>query len=315
MGTDLKKRTPMQEVCETIAGERMAEQIRQALPSNVSQERFVRVTLTAVQQNPDLIEADKHSLYQSIVRCAQDGLLPDGREAALVIFKDKKTQTKHAQYLPMIGGLRKVAAKHGIRLSATVVHEHDEFFYELGLEPKLVHVPPPLGESRGKVVGAYAIARDVTSGQLVADPEVMDRDEIEQTRKVSRATSEYGPWVQWWGEMARKTVAKRLFKQLPLPDLDEADTQLLAAADADADFGDRPRMSVEEANVSAAIGTAIPEDDGPNDIVSSGEGVIAPVATAQAAPTPETSQAPASPELFPPATETARQRRARETGE
>ena len=33
-------------------------------------------------------------------------------------------------------------------------------------------------------------------------------------RSVSRAAKN-GPWVTWWGEMARKTVLRRLMKRLP----------------------------------------------------------------------------------------------------
>jgi hypothetical protein len=43
----------------------------------------------------------------------------------------------------------------------------------------------------------------------------MSLEEIEKVRKVSRAASN-GPWVAWWGEMARKTVMRRLSKRLPM---------------------------------------------------------------------------------------------------
>ena len=45
--------------------------------------------------------------------------------------------------------------------------------------------------------------------------EVMNLEEIEQVRKVSRAANN-GPWVAWWSEMARKTVMRRLSKRLPM---------------------------------------------------------------------------------------------------
>ena len=43
----------------------------------------------------------------------------------------------------------------------------------------------------------------------------MSHEEIEQVRSVSRA-SRNGPWVQWWGEMARNIVMRRLSKRLPM---------------------------------------------------------------------------------------------------
>lgn len=261
--TGLVKRTPIQEVCETIASPEFGNKLAQALPQNVTLDRFTRVTLTAVQQNPEVITADRQSLYNSVIRCAQDGLLPDGREAALVVFNQKGE--KKVQYMPMVGGLRKVSAKHGITLNAFVVYANDEFDYELGEAPHVHHKPPRLDQERGEPIGAYATATD-RDGRLICPPEVMSRGEIEKVRNVSRAKdSQYGPWVNWWDQMARKTVARRLFKQLPLGDLDEQSAAVLDAADDEFEF-ETPRMSVEEANVSAAIGRgAVPTDGGPDD--------------------------------------------------
>src|SRR3546814_3363580 len=52
--------------------------------------------------------------------------------------------------------------------------------------------------------------------------EVRRKSDIEKVRAVSRAKGN-GPWVQWWSEMARKTVMRRLSKRLPMStDLDDA---------------------------------------------------------------------------------------------
>ena len=106
-----------------------------ALPENVPPRRFVRATLTALMANPDLALSDHASVLNALMRSAQDGLMPDGYEAALVLYKGK------AQYLPMIGGLRKIAAEHGWTLSTTVVYANDRFEHEEGLDERLVHVP------------------------------------------------------------------------------------------------------------------------------------------------------------------------------
>lgn len=266
--TDIVKRTAIQDLIATVRGDQFKEQVKAALPGNVTADRFQRVTVTAITQNPDLVAVDRSTLFSAVIRCAQDGLLPDGREAALVVFNDRKAAGgKRATYLPMIGGYRKIGAKHGLSLEAFLVYDNDEFSYELGFEPKLAHRPPQkLGADRGAVLGAYAVARHLDGRQWL---EVMSKDEIEKIRAVSRAaTSEYGPWVNHWGEMARKTVARRLFKQLPLDDLDQVDVNVIAAGDADADLPNlaRPSMSVEEANVAASLGSARPpQTDGPDD--------------------------------------------------
>jgi recombination protein RecT len=264
--TEIATRSPMQELVSTVRGDQFRQQIAAALPGNVSPERFQRVTVTAINQNPDLVAVDRQTLFSAVIRCAQDGLLPDGREAALVVFNDKKAAGgKRATYLPMVSGYRKISAKHGLSLEAFLVFENDEFDYELGYEPVLRHKPPRLGSDRGEVLGAYAVARHIDGRKWL---DVMSRDEIEKVRAVSRAaTSEYGPWVNHWGEMARKTVARRLFKQLPLDDVDEADAKVIEAGDADADLPSlaRPTMSVQEANVAASLGGALPPQTEPPD--------------------------------------------------
>lgn len=257
-GQDLERRSPMQEVCERIASDAFMAKIRQALPATVTPDRFARVTLTAVQQNPAVI-VHPASLYNAVIRCAQDGLYPDGREAAFVVFRTRDGE--RVQYMPMVSGLRKVAALHGITLTAYVVHEADDFDYQLGDDPHIHHKPPRLDKDRGAPIGAYAVATIQETGEKYV--EVMSRDQIEEVRDVSRAKNN-GPWVQWWGEMARKTVARRLFKQLPLGDLDERSTRILAAADADADLQRGPRMTVEEANVAASLTAGVPEMDPPD---------------------------------------------------
>ena len=76
---------------------------------------FVRVVLTAVQQTPRLIEADRRTLLLACMKAARDRLMPDGKEAVLNIYntkiKDDKTGrdtwVESVQYLPMAAGLIK----------------------------------------------------------------------------------------------------------------------------------------------------------------------------------------------------------------
>lgn len=186
----------------------MAPQFEAALPKHVTVEKFTRVAMTAIQNQPDLAQVDRQSLFGAIVRLAQDGLLPDGREAAIVKFGNK------AQAMPMIAGILKKVRQSGdvAKVSAQVVYEKDEFVWHLGFDEDVTHNPPPLDQPRGKAIGAYATAVLKDGSRLL---EVMNFDEIEQVRKVSRASGN-GPWVQWWGEMARKTVMRRLSKRLPM---------------------------------------------------------------------------------------------------
>ena len=211
--------------------EEMAAKFREALPKHIPVERFARVVATAIQQTPALLNVDRRSLWQAAMKAAQDGLLPDGREAALVVYRDRN-RGEIAQYMPMIAGLRKKVRNSGeiATWEVNVVCENDGFEFELGDEPFIRH-RPAMGD-RGKPIAAYSIAT-LKSGEK--SREVMSFDEIEAIRKRSRAANA-GPWVTDWAEMARKTVARRHSKVLPMStDLDDLIRQDDALYDMEGD--------------------------------------------------------------------------------
>lgn len=214
--------------------DKMKGEFRMALPSHIDPEKFKRVILTAVQQNDDLMVCDRRSLLMAATKCAQDGLLPDGREAAFVIFNSKVKRggkeewVKLCQYLPMIAGVLKRVRNGGVvsSLQAHVVYENDHFVWRQGTEDSLDHVPLFPGD-RGQPIGAYAVARFKDGSPPMF--QVMDKDRIEKARNVSK--SKDGPaWRNFWDEMARKTVARNLAKYLPT----EAEIESVARRDDDA---------------------------------------------------------------------------------
>jgi recombination protein RecT len=190
------------------------------LPPNIPVDHFKRIVVTALNINPALANADRRTLFNAAVKLASDGLLPDGREAALVVYKTKikdRQGREHwieaVQAMPMIAGIRKRLRNSGEVDSAIaeVVYRHDRFKYALGDQAFIEHEPPPLDQDRGEPVGAYAIIK-LASGETIR--EVMSVKEIERVRAVSRA-KDRGPWVDWWGEMARKVVLRRASKAAP----------------------------------------------------------------------------------------------------
>lgn len=208
-----------------IMSDTMSKQLDMALPSHISVKKYQRIIITAINKNPDLVECDILSLLTACIECAQDGLVPDGKEAALVAYNTNvagknqpKKWVKKVQYMPMIKGICKKAYNSGELpfLDAHVVHENDDFDYQLGLHPDLVH-KPKLGE-RGEFIGAYAVAITKDGSNYI---EVMSKAEIESIRLESSKSQDdkgdpYGPWKNYYGEMARKTALRRLSKRLPL---------------------------------------------------------------------------------------------------
>lgn len=223
---------------------KMRDEFQSVLPPQIPVERFIRTTLTAVQMQPDLLAADRRSLMASCMKAAQDGLLTDGREAALIIFRGR--DGAKVQYMPMIGGLLKKMRQSGeiASISAHVVYQGDAFDFDLGDEEKITHKRLLSGD-RGKPVGAYAIAK-TKDGAIYR--EVMGIEEIEKVRAVSKAKAS-GPWIDWWDPMAEKTVLKKLMKRLPsstdLEQLIEADNEI-------SDITVRPLSAVSQMNAALA---------------------------------------------------------------
>lgn len=214
--------------------QRMAEEFEAVLPPQIPTDRFVRTAITAVGMNPELLRTDRRSLLGAVMKAAQDGLLPDGREAALVIFKSK------AQYMPMVAGLLKKARQSGqiSSISAHVVYEKDQFDYELGDNEHILH-KPSLTADRGKPIAVYAIARTTDGGVY---REVMSVAQVEKARAVSRS-KDSGPWATWWDEMARKTVIRRLAKYMP----SSTDMDQVLQRDNEPDGGPVQAVTVGEA--------------------------------------------------------------------
>ena len=186
--------------------ERMSPQFKAALPAHVSVDRFVRVTLTAVQTNPNLLNADRRTLFAAATKAAQMGLLPDGREGAIVTFKDQ------AQWMPMVAGIMKLVRNSGeiSTWSVQAVYENDQFDFCLGDEEHITHKPNLA--NRGKLIAVYSI---VTMKDGEKSREVMSVEDVLAIKARSRSGNS-GPWVSDFSEMAKKTVIRRHSKRLPL---------------------------------------------------------------------------------------------------
>ena len=198
-----------------------------ALPAHIPVERFIRVVLTACQLNPHLLKADRASLFTSAAKAATDGLLPDGREGALVIYSTKVGDDwiDKVSWMPMIAGLRKKVRNSGEIATWDVhaVHARDKFDYELGDDPYIKH-KPYIGEGDpGKTIAFYSVAV-LKSGEKSRD--VMSCADVEHVRdaysKKDRKGNFSPAWVKSFDEMGKKTVARRHSKVLPMStDLDD----------------------------------------------------------------------------------------------
>ncbi|MGR3179801.1 MAG: recombinase RecT [Candidatus Anammoxibacter sp.] len=190
----------------------MEGEFKAALPSHIPSERFTRNAVTVLNSSPELLEGDvdKRSLFGSIMKAAQHGLIVDGREAALISFKNKKTGMRVVQYIPMVEGMMKLVRNSGdiSVMSIQVVKENDSFDYELGDNEHMLHKPALT--NRGKTIGAYSIVTFKDGGK---SREWMDLDQINAI--MNRKSYPNPIWKTDYDEMCRKTVFRRHFKRLP----------------------------------------------------------------------------------------------------
>ncbi|MEY1239809.1 recombinase RecT [Providencia manganoxydans] len=189
--------------------------IESLLPAQVTTEQFIRTAATAMIENPDLQAADKKSLILALTRCAKDGLMPDGREAALVVRNTKVdgSYIKKAVYMPMVDGVMKRARQSGqvTNIVSKVVYASDEFEYVIDeFGEHLKHKPAFVDND--EIVKVYSFAR-LTSGEMVI--EVMSRNEIERVRDIATSGKVNSVWDKWFDRMALKTVIHRLARRLP----------------------------------------------------------------------------------------------------
>lgn len=196
-----KPLSPQDEVVQALA--KLEPEIKKALPAQIPSAKFVRVAQTAIRLKPDLATLDRASLYAAFHLCASDGLIPDGREAAIVPFKGKAT------YMPMIQGIMKKARNSGEikTVGSMVVYERDE--YDHWVDHKGEHFKHRIARGdRGNPILTYAFCQTKDGGVFF---EEIDMTQMAAIEKMSRALD--GPWKgPFKTEMMRKSALRRLLK-------------------------------------------------------------------------------------------------------
>lgn len=193
----------------------MEPEIKKALPSVITPERFTRMVFTALSSTPKLQQCTPQSFLGAMMQAAQLGLEPNTPvgQAYLIPYKNKGIQ--ECQFQLGYKGLIDLAYRSGeIKdIQAHEVYENDVFEYEFGLEPKLKHIPAT--HDRGEIIMYYAVFHMVNGGYGF---EVMSKEDIiNHAKKTSQSyDSSYSPWAKYFDEMSKKTVIKKCLKYAPI---------------------------------------------------------------------------------------------------
>lgn len=207
--TTTEKKT-MQSYIKTMEGE-----IKKALPSVITPERFTRMVLSALSTTPKLGACTPKSFLGAMMSAAQLGLEPNTPlgQAYLIPYKNKGVD--EVQFQIGYKGLIDLAYRSGevSLVQAHIVYENDVFECEFGLEPKLIH--KPADKDRGNPIKVYAMFKTKNEGYGF---EVMSMDDVRRhAEKYSKAYNHgSSPWQTNFEEMAKKTVLKKVLKYAPL---------------------------------------------------------------------------------------------------
>lgn len=193
----------------------MEPAIKKALPSVITPERFTRMVLSALSATPKLAECSPQSFLAAMMTAAQLGVEPNTALGQAYLLPYRNHGNMECQFQLGYKGLIDLAYRSGevSVIQAHTVYENDVFEYELGMDPKLRHVPAKA--DRGEAVAYYAMFKTKDGGYGF---EVMSVDDVQRHAQRYSKSYENGssPWRSNFDEMAKKTVLKRALKYAPL---------------------------------------------------------------------------------------------------
>ncbi|WP_326643043.1 recombinase RecT [Streptosporangium sp. NBC_01755] len=187
--------------------ESMTPEISKALPAHVTAERMARIALTQCRATPELLTCSAESLVGAVLTCAQLGMEPGPTQEAFLIPR-KGQVTFQLGYK----GMAKLFWQHPLAayLTTATVRVGDEFDYDLGTTPHLLHKPNK--KDRGEPEGHwYAVFRLINGGFGFA---VLDRPAVERRRRSSQFPNGFG-WAKSYDEMAEKSALRDMFDTMP----------------------------------------------------------------------------------------------------
>lgn len=206
---------PAQKQALTIRGQlespAFLDQVKKALPKHLTPERFIRVAVTAMNRVPKLRDCDQSSFFTSLLTLSQLGLEPDGRNAHLIPYENRKRGIVECQLIIDYKGLVELVMRSGLvsHIHADSVCENDVFDFDKG---KVLAHKIDFRRPRGAAYAYFAICTFKDASEKC---EVMTMDQVKAIQGRSRA-GQSGPWQTDFDEMAKKTVFRRLSKWLPL---------------------------------------------------------------------------------------------------
>lgn len=181
----------------------------------ISPAQFKQVVISEIKNNPKLLSAfmkNPRSLFASIIYCAELGLSPNSNLGEFFFVSDGEYVKPLLGYKGIIALLNRTGNIKSIW--AESVHEGDDFEYELGLEPKLVHKPKDGIRNAFTLDYIYIVVKTSNDEKLF---KVMSKAELTSTISTMPTPSDMyfndSKDPNFW--MLKKIALKQLAKLLP----------------------------------------------------------------------------------------------------
>lgn len=214
--------------------EKLIDSKREAMPTSFNKTRFLQNCMTVLQDTKDIEKCDAVSVARTMLKGGFLGLDFFNKECYAIPYGGS------VQFQTDYKGEKKLAKKYSVRpvkdIYAKLVREGDEFIEEIKDGQQTIQFKPqPF--NNGEIVGAFAVALFEDGGMVY---EVMSADEIEATRKNYSKQPNGQAWVKSKGEMYKKTVMRRLCKNIEL-DFDTIEQAQAFEDSSDFEFNKEPK--------------------------------------------------------------------------
>lgn len=189
---------------------KLLESKQDALPKSFNQTRFLQNCMTVLQDTKGIEQCDATSVARTMLKGAFLGLDFFNKECYAIVYNGS------VQFQTDYKGEKKLAKQYSVRpvqdIYAKLVRDGDDFREEVKDGQQTIQfVPKPF--NNGEILGAFAVVLYRDGGMAY---EVMSSEEIELTRKNYSKQANGQAWTKSKGEMYKKTVLRRLCKNIEL---------------------------------------------------------------------------------------------------
>lgn len=187
--------------------------------SSFTPAKFKQVLISEIRRNVSMQTAflnNPSSLFASVLHCAELDLSPSQMVGEFFFISTNDIITPMLGYKGLITLL--LRSDKIKKIWTEVVYEDDDFFYEMGLEPKLVHIPNHDGErNNSKIKFVYACAK-LEDNEVTF--KVMSKKEIKDVINIQKVSNElyFNEKKDPENWMLKKILLKQLAKTLPKQD-------------------------------------------------------------------------------------------------